>query len=55
LKQTQVFPFLVEPSLQLADLLELHPLVRKELSFVPFSRELDVWRRVPSSDRLFFL
>jgi hypothetical protein len=36
------------------DLLELHPLIRKELSLVPLDRELDVRRGVPSSDRLFF-
>jgi hypothetical protein len=37
------------------DLLELHPLIRKELSLVLLGRELDMRGRVPSSDRLFFL
>jgi hypothetical protein len=51
----QVLSFLVEPFLQLADLLELHSLIRKELSLVPLGRELDMRWRVPSFDRLFFL
>jgi hypothetical protein len=49
----QVFSFLVEPVLQLADLLELHSLIRKELSLVPFGRELDMRWRVPSFDWFF--
>jgi hypothetical protein len=44
----QVFSFLVEPILQLADLLELHPLIHKELSLIPLSRELDLRWHVPS-------
>jgi hypothetical protein len=51
----QVLSFLVEPFLQLADLLELHSLIRKELSLVPLGRKLDMERRVPSFVRLFFL
>jgi hypothetical protein len=38
LKQAQVFSLLVEPVLQLADLLELHSLIRKELSLIPLIR-----------------
>jgi hypothetical protein len=30
------------------DLLELHSLIRKELSLISLSRELDLRRRVPS-------
>jgi hypothetical protein len=33
---------LVEPILQLADLLELHFLIRKELGFILLGRELDL-------------
>jgi hypothetical protein len=36
-------------------LVELHPLIRKELSLALLGREPDVRGRVPSSDRLFFL
>jgi hypothetical protein len=43
-----VFSFLVEPILQLVDLLELHSLIRKELSLIPLSRELDLRWHVPS-------
>jgi hypothetical protein len=32
------------------DLLELHSLIRKELSLIPLSRELDLRWRVPSSN-----
>jgi hypothetical protein len=38
----QIFSFLVEPILQLANLLELHSLIRKELSLVSLGRELDM-------------
>jgi hypothetical protein len=48
LKWAQIFSFLVEPVLQLVDLLELHSLIRKELSLMSFSRELDLRWRVPS-------
>jgi hypothetical protein len=51
----QVLSLLIEPFLQLADLLELHSLICKELSLVPLGRELDMRWRVPSFDRLFFL
>jgi hypothetical protein len=34
--------FLVEPILQLVDLLELHSLMHKELGFIPLGRELDL-------------
>jgi hypothetical protein len=51
----QVLSFLVEPFLQLADLLELHSLIRKELSLVPLDRELDMRRRVPSFNWLLVL
>jgi hypothetical protein len=50
LEQVQVFSFLVEPILQLADLLELHSLIRKELSLVSFDRELDLRWRMSSFD-----
>jgi hypothetical protein len=55
LEQVQVFSFLVEPVLQLVDLFELHSLIRKELSLVPFGRELDMRWRMPSFDWLFVL
>jgi hypothetical protein len=45
----QVFSFLVKPILQLTDLLELHSLIRKELSLIPLGKELDLRWRVPSS------
>jgi hypothetical protein len=51
----QIFSFLVEPVLQLANLLELHSLIRKELSLVSFGGELDMRWRVPSFDRLLVL
>jgi hypothetical protein len=51
----QVFSFLIEPVLQLVNLLELHSLIRKELSLVLLSRELDMRWRVPSFDWLFVL
>jgi hypothetical protein len=51
----QVLSFLVEPVLQLADLLELHSLIRKELSLVPLGRELDMRWRVPSFNWLLVL
>jgi hypothetical protein len=46
----QVLSFLVEPVLQLVDLLQLHSLIRKELSLVLLGRELDMRWRVPSFD-----
>jgi hypothetical protein len=51
----QIFSFLVEPVLQLTNLLELHSLIRKELSLVSFGRELDMRWRVPSFNRLLVL
>jgi hypothetical protein len=51
----QVFSFLVEPFLQLANLLELHSLIRKELSLSSLGRKLDMRWRMPSFDWLFFL
>jgi hypothetical protein len=37
------------------NLLELYPLIRKELSLILLGRELDMRWRVPSFDRLFIL
>jgi hypothetical protein len=47
LEQIQVLPFFVKFFLQLADLLELHSLIRKELSLVPVGGVLDMKWRVP--------
>jgi hypothetical protein len=55
LKQMQVFSFLVEPFLQLANLLELCSLIRKELSLGSLGRKLDMGWRMPSCDWLLFL
>jgi hypothetical protein len=41
-------PLFVKLFLQLADLLELHSLIRKELSLVPVGGVLDMKWRVPS-------
>jgi hypothetical protein len=51
----QVFSFLVEPFLQLANLLELYSLIRKELSLGSLSRKLDMRWHMPSFDWLLFL
>jgi hypothetical protein len=51
----QIFSFLVEPVLQLVNLLELHSSIHKELSLVSLGRELDMRWRVPSFNRLLVL
>jgi hypothetical protein len=51
----QIFSFLVEPVLQLTNLLELHSLIREELSLVSLGREFDMRWRVPSFNRLLVL
>jgi hypothetical protein len=48
-------PLFVKLFLQLADLLELHSLIGKELSLVPAGGVLDMRWRVPSSGQLLFL
>jgi hypothetical protein len=51
LKLAQIFSFLIDPILQFMDLLKLHSLVRKELSFISCSRGLNLrWRGIPSSN-----